>query len=52
MKKKLVLRLDREVIRKLTPAQHREAAGGIITVGSVCYRVSGISCECTQICTF
>lgn len=38
--------LQREVLRKLTSTETREAAGGYI------YRFSAPSCECTQICTF
>ncbi len=44
--KKLALKLNREVVRQLTPKETREAAAGYI------YRFSGASCECTQICTF
>ncbi len=45
--KKLALKLNREIVRQLTPRESREAAAGVYI-----YRPSGISCECTQICTF
>ncbi len=43
--KKITLR--REVIRQLTPAESRKAAGDLYV-----YHFSAATCECTQICTF
>jgi hypothetical protein len=48
VKKKISLQLNREVLRQLTPAQTREAAGG--SARPTCYVATGASCDCTQIC--
>jgi hypothetical protein len=49
MKKVKVLKLDREVIRRLTSAEVRAAAGGQ-SRPAICYQPTGASCDCTQIC--
>jgi hypothetical protein len=49
MKKSNALKLHRDVIRLLTPAQGHEVAGG--SGRPTCFLATGPSCDCTQICT-
>lgn len=49
MKKTKALKLDREVIRKLTTSEAREVVGGY-SKPAICYQTTGGSCDCTQIC--
>ncbi len=49
MKKVKALKLDREVIRRLTSAEVRAAAGGQ-SRPAICHLPTGGSCDCTQIC--
>jgi hypothetical protein len=50
MKKTKTLQLRRDVLRKLTSTETKVVAGGV-SLPAICYKPTGASCDCTQICT-